>query len=146
MLSRITIRVSIAATALTAIATVAVVCSGCGRAKETSEAKDVQDKIQQLQTLRSQLDENIRQAGLRERARQYEIRTPIVPKVIDRTTGAGEREYREQQLLLPLLQAQQKAEIEAAVASAEAAEARKQKAAIEEIEKAIGKGSNRKLW
>lgn len=53
---------------------------------------------------------NPRQAGLEGTAAAYRSQSAILPTVFDRSTASGERQYREEQRLLPLRLAEAKAE------------------------------------
>lgn len=62
---------------------------------------------------------NPRQAGAEATARAYRLNSAVTPGVFDRTTADGERQYRDAQRLLPLKQAEAKAEREMRSAVAE---------------------------
>lgn len=67
------------------------------------------------------LRNNPRQAGLEATAKAYRGQSAVLPSVFDRSTAGGERQYRDEQRILPLKQAQAKAERDSAKASAERA-------------------------
>ncbi len=73
-----------------------------------------------------QLQHGPRQAGLEATARAYAGSSAATARDVDRTAAGGELEYRREQRLLPLKQAEAKAERDMAAAAAERAEAQQE--------------------
>lgn len=73
-----------------------------------------------------QLGHNPRQAGLEAMAQSFKGQSAVTAKIIDRSTSAGELAYRQEQRLLPLKQAEAKAERDMNAATAERLESQKE--------------------
>lgn len=86
---------------------------------------------------------NPQQAGREALAKAYKGQTAVTGSVFDRSTAEGERAYRLEQRVLPLKQAEAKAERDAAVATAEQLAAQKELNRVKEVGSRLTVGRQR---